>query len=270
VVNRRLALTTLESAVAGIAGGDVVYIGNFGAQLFSVGHELIRQQKRGLHIIAPSGGILVDELIAEGVTASITVSHCWNPVGPAPTMNFRDAVEGGSLPVRELSFGTLCDALAAAAGGHPFMPTTDLGGTGYLTEGRTGGLVRELETPFGRVIVVAAISPDVAFLHVDHATTDGDGWLRHPVADAKVAAQAAHRTVLVTEEIVAGGPSVADIPSLLVSAVVHHPGGVMPDGAAGRYPRDIARYQGYAAVGRDRGLLASWRDAVDEGVRQHA
>lgn len=262
---------TLEDVIAGVADGSTVYLGNFGAQLFAVGHELIRQAKRDLHLIAPSGGILVDELIAAGVSSVITISHCWNPIGPAGTPHFRAGVENGSLELRELSFGSLGSALAAAAAGFAFMPTTDLGRTGYLTEDRAPGMLYRMETPFGDEVVVRALRPDVAFVHVDRASASGWAWIEQPRADLLVAAQAARQTVVVAEELCDepdGRTRPADVPALLVSAVIHCPGAVTPDGASGRYPRDIALYQDYVAASRDAIGLAQWRAAVQHRMAQ--
>ena len=76
----------LEDAVAAtVADGDCVWLGNFGAQLFAVGAELIRQGRRDLHVVIGSGGLLLDQLLAAGVCAEVTFTHCWSPVGPRPT-----------------------------------------------------------------------------------------------------------------------------------------------------------------------------------------
>ena len=263
---------TLKDAVSEVDDGSVVYIGNFGAQLFAVGHELVKQGKRDLHVIAPSGGILIDELIAEGVTSSVTVSHCWNPIGPTATVNFRAAVESGKLDLRELSFGALCSAFAAGAGGFPFMPTTDLRPTGYFTENRSGGLLDVVQTRFGETVVVGAIVPDIAFLHVDRASDSGDAWINQPFADVVTVAQASRRTFVIAEEICAHEEykTVAvSIPSLLVDSVIHCPGSVFPDGASGRYGRDIEMYQRYASASRNRSDLAAWRASVDKAALAH-
>ena len=76
--------------------GATVYVGNFGAQLFAVGHELIRGRRSDLHVIMGSGGILLDQMLAAGVVAEATFGHCWSPVGPAPAYSFRRLCENGA------------------------------------------------------------------------------------------------------------------------------------------------------------------------------
>lgn len=260
-------LTSLAEAVASVPDRACVYLGNFGAQLFAVGHELIRSGRRDLRLILPSGGILLDDLIAEGVTTDVVVSHCWNPIGPARTEHFQRGAQEGWLTVTELSFGAICSALQAAALDVPFATTTDLSRTDYLE--RSGGMLAEVRCEFGEATVVRALAPDVAFLHVDRASTDGRGWVASPLTDVLTAAQAARRTVLVAEELVteeqAEGEGPATIPGLLVSAVVHAPGAVRPDGAAGRYGRDLTAYAVYSTVAGTAEGRAAWRETLRHG-----
>ncbi|WP_019873363.1 CoA-transferase [Sporichthya polymorpha] len=254
-------LSSLAAAVSAVPDGSTVYLGNFGAQLFAVGHELIRQRRRDLHVVLASGGILLDDLIAEGVTRHVTLSHCWNPVGPVKTEHFQREAQEGRLHLCELSYGALCSALHAAAQDVPFTATTDLSGTDYLDPERNGGMLTTVRCEFGSATVVRALAPDVAFVHVDTANRSGDGWLTQPTADALLAAQASRSTVLVAEHLGAGGGP-ATIPGLLVDAVVMCAGAVRPDGAAGRYARDLEAYADYSRQAGTSDGRASWRAAV--------
>ncbi|MFT3874142.1 MAG: CoA-transferase [Nocardioides sp.] len=254
-------LTTLRAAVASVEIGEKIYLGNFGSQLFSVGHEMLRQRCSGLHLIMGSGSILLDQLIAGGVTDEITISHCWNPIGPAPAHHFVSAVQRG-IRINELSLGAFAAGLTAGAWDVPFLPTSDLTRTDYVAGDRSSGLLGEVKSPWGSCSVVAAIRPDLAFVHVDRATTEGNAVLAQPASDALAAAQAARRLVLVAEEIVDRLPGPADVPGAIVDAVVHHPRAVHPDGCPGRYPRDVSAYQEYAHVCTDSIAAAAWRPAT--------
>jgi len=243
---------TLAAAVAEyVRPGQRVYLGNFGAQLFSVGHEMIRQRAHDVHAVIASGGLLMDQLLGAGVLSSATYGHCWSPVGPAPAWNFRRNAQSGdnTVELHELSLGLLTAALTAGAWRVPFMPVPDLPGTGYLDEDWSRGRLSTAESEFGSARVVRAERPDVAFVHVDLADSDGNGVLRGPLGEVLVAAQAARRTVLVAEQVAdaetvrAAGIS---IPGLLVDTLVESPGAVHPDGVAGRYPRDVEAYQRYS------------------------
>ncbi|GAA3731632.1 CoA-transferase [Salinactinospora qingdaonensis] len=248
------------------ADGQTVYLGNFGAQLFCVGHELIRR-RRGLHAVVPSGGILLDQLIGAGTLAAATFAHCWSPVGPAPAWNFRrayqrDGVHGDTVTWHEMSLGAINAALTAAAWRVPFMPVPAVAATSYLTEGLGQGRYGRATSDFGEATVVAALRPDVAFLHADVADPWGNALVRAPLADSAVAAQAAGDVVLVVEESVSaarlrelGG---GNLPGALVSTVVVEPGAVRPDGAAGRYDRDLAAYLHYAEAAASPESFARW------------
>ena len=244
-------MTTLAESVARhVHPGQRVYLGNFGAQLFAVGHEMIRQGVKDIDAVIASGGLLMDQLLGAGVLRSATYGHCWSPVGPAPAWNFRRAAQSGdTIELHELSLGLLTAALTAGAWRVPFLPVPDLPGTGYVDEDWSGGRLSTATCEFGTARVVRAEVPDVAFVHVDLADPDGNGVVRGPLGEVLVAAQAARTTVLVAEQIAdratvrAAGIS---IPGVLVESVVEVPGAVRPDGVAGRYPRDIEAYQRYS------------------------
>jgi glutaconate CoA-transferase, subunit A len=240
-------LSLAEAVEAYVADGDCVWLGNFGAQLFAAGRELVRQGRRDLHVVIASGGLLLDELLAAGVIAEVTFSHCWSPVGPRPTPTFRRAWQDGSdVRWHELSFGMIIAALGAAAAGVPFAPVAVSPDVGYHEWSRDW--LAAVETPFGSATVVRALAPDVAFVHADHAGEHGDAVLVTPLGESLLAVQAARRTVVVAEELVPGVPAGAQIPGLLVDAVVARAGAVAPDGAPGRYERDVAAYLAHGGV----------------------
>ncbi len=227
-----------------VSDGDCVWIGNFGAQLFAVGHELVRQGRRDLHVVIGSGGLLLDQLIGAGVVSEATFAHCWSPVGPRPTPNFRRAWQDGSaIRWHELSLGMLCAALGAAAAGVPFAPVAVSPDTGYSSW--SPDRVAEVDSPFGKATVVRALAPDVSFVHALRVGLSGDAEIGAPAGEAPAAARAATSTVVVAEEIVAGVGSGVSLPGMLVDAIVHAPGAVAPDGVAGRYARDVAAYLAY-------------------------
>lgn len=265
-------LTLGDAVRTHVHDGDVVYLGNFGAQLFAVGHEIIRQRRRDLDLVIGSGGILLDQLIGAGVAASATFGHCWSPVGPFAAHNFRRLAESGESPVvfHEVSLGMFTAALTAGAWGVPFMPFPGLDGTGFLTEDWSRGRVEQVSTGFGSANVVRAISPDVAFVHADRCDPDGNAWINGPVSEMPVAAAASRTTVLVVEQLTDAAEMRAHgvtLPGHLVDAIVVHPGALAPDDAAGRYGRDVAAYVDYAERSRTAEGFAGWLAGVTEEVQ---
>lgn len=263
-------LTLAEAVRTHLRPGGSAYLGNFGAQLFSVGHEMIRQGLRDVDVVIASGGLLMDQLLGAGVLRSATYGHCWSPVGPSPAYSFRRAAEAGdtSVALHELSLGMLTAALTAGAWGVPFMPVPDLPGTGYVDEEWSCGRLAEVDSRFGRARIVRALTPDTAFVHVDLADEQGNGVVRGPLGEVVVAAQASARVVLVAEELTTTAVvrrAGITLPGILVSAIVHHPGAVAPDGALGRYDRDVEAYRAYSARTATAEGFAQW---VDEDVRR--
>jgi glutaconate CoA-transferase subunit A len=261
----RLSLT--EAVRAHVRPGTRVYLGNFGAQLFSVGHEMIRQGCHDVDAVIASGGLLMDQLLGAGVLRSATYGHCWSPVGPSPAWNFRRAAERGddTTELVEMSLGMMTAALTAGAWGVPFMPVPGLPHTGYVEEDWPRGRRSTATTDLGAADIVAALSPDVAFVHVGQADQQGNGVIRGPLGEVLLAAQASSTVVLVAEEIVdietvlsAG----VTVPGLLTSAVVHHPRAVAPDGVIGRYDRDVAAYEEYVARAATPAGFSAWLEEI--------
>jgi glutaconate CoA-transferase subunit A len=244
----------LTAVVGTVNPGDTVWLGNFGAQLFTVADELVRWGLTGLHLVIGSGGLVLDRLIGAGVVGEVTFAHCWSAVGPAPAWEFRRAwQEGAAIRWHELPLGALSAALGAAAGGVPFASIVVSPESGYLTGDWAGGMLAEVASPFGPATVVRALPVDVAFVHASLAEPGGDTHFGYAPGEAVVAAQAAHRVVVVAEQVVDPAEVRArgvDLPGLLVDTVVEVPGAVAPDGVPGRYGRDVAAYEKYAEAGR--------------------
>lgn len=264
---------SLDAAVREhVHGGASVYLGNFGAQLFAVGHEIIRQGRVDLDMIIGSGGILLDQLMGAGAVRSAVFGHCWSPVGPYPAYNFRRLAESGesSVVFHEISLGMFTAALTAGAWGVPFMPFPGLEGTGFLTEDWSRGRVDRVESSFGAASVVKAITPDVAFVHADRCDPEGNAWVNGPVSEVPVAAAASGTAILVVEEMT-DAEDVRErgitMPGYLFAGVVVHPGAVAPDGAAGRYGRDVEAYVEYAHRSKTTEGFHGWLTEVKEANR---
>ena len=270
-----MVMSLTEAVRLHVRPGRSIYIGNFGAQLYCVGHEIIRQRLRDLDAVIASGGLLLDQLIGAGVLRSASFGHCWSPVGPSPAWNFRRQAEGGypGLAISEMSLGMMTAALTAGAWGVPFMPVPALVGTGFLDEDWTRGHIDAVASRFGEATVVEALSPDIAFIHADLVDPDGNAVIRGPLGEVLVAAQAATTVVVVAEEL-ASREAVREagisVPGLLVSSVVVQPGALHPDGAIGRYARDVEAYQRYVAAAATVEGFDRWLDSVRDPRRPEA
>jgi glutaconate CoA-transferase subunit A len=167
--------------------------------------------------------------------------------------------------LEELSLGMLTAALQAAAWDVPFVPIANLEETAYVSEGLSAGRLDYVDSAFGRSLVVGALRPDVAFVHADAVDTDGNATIRGPYGEAALAAAASTTTVVIAEEVVTSSDlrrrsAECVIPGLVVDLIVEQPGAVVPDGAIGRYPRDVEAYLRYTTAARDLSGFQAWLD----------
>ncbi len=91
-------------------------------------------------------------------------------------------------------------------------------------------------------MLVPAIVPDVAILHVQRADEDGRAHVWGTLGVTRQAARAARRVILVAEEIwprerILSDPGLVLTPEIKVAAVVHEPFGAYPSPVQGHYAR---------------------------------
>src|SRR2546428_10131343 len=119
-------LRTMAQAIAEwVPDGSSVALGLQMEQMipFAAGHEIIRQEKRGLTLIGPISDILFDQLIAAGCVERVIAAWVGN-VMMGSAYNFRRAVEQGSVKVVNMTNFTLALALQAGGMGVPFLPAS--------------------------------------------------------------------------------------------------------------------------------------------------
>jgi glutaconate CoA-transferase subunit A len=75
-----------EAVAANTRDGDIVALEGFTHLIpYAAGHELIRQQRRGLTLVRMTPDIIYDQLIGMGAAAKLIFSWGGNPgVGPSP------------------------------------------------------------------------------------------------------------------------------------------------------------------------------------------
>src|SRR6202035_5070678 len=73
---------------------------------FAAGHEIIRQNKRGLTLIGPVSDILFDQMIAAGCVERVIAAWVGN-VMMGSAYNFRRSVEQGEVKVVNMTNLTL-------------------------------------------------------------------------------------------------------------------------------------------------------------------
>jgi glutaconate CoA-transferase, subunit A len=242
---------------------------------FAASHEIMRQKRRNLIVIAPISDIQFDQLIGAGCVKKIIASWVGN-VAAGLGHNYRRAAESGlpnEIEIEEHSNFTIGLGLQAAAGGVPFLPTRTAKGSDF---GR-GGQFARIICPFTgeELVAVRAIKPDVAILHVQRADREGNVHIWGNLGVMREAAFAARKVVITCEEIVDHETILRDpnrnvIPGFLVSSVVHEPFGGHPSPAQGYSRRDDNFYFEYHKESRSRQGFERWLDKYVLGVEDHA
>lgn len=270
-------LLTMKEAVARhVQDGQSILISAFSiSQGYAFGHEIIRQKKKDLTLIRSSGDILADQMIGAGCVSRVISPYVWNPTGPSSAYCFRRSLEKGiphRIELEELSFGSFCMAVYAAAHGLPFMPTYPIEGTGIFQNRSILGedKFRVIESPFGggKVCLVKPLAPDLCLVHVQRADEEGNAQMWGPLGDVKATANAGKKVIVSAEEIVDRAvilkePYRTIIPGFRVSAVVHEPWGAHPSDVFEHYYRDIWFAAMYAEESR---TLEGYQRFMDEWV----
>ena len=236
---------SLSEVIASIPNGSCLALGGntlHRAPAAAV-HELIRQQKRGLHLVKTAGAYDVDVLCGLGNATVVSAGFVGyeTVLGLAPM--YRKAVEAGTVEAREHACYTIIAGLRAASQGVPFMPLNGLQGSDLV--GLRG--FKTVRDPYSDadVLVVPAIVPDVALIHAQAADQDGNARIDGSVFEDALMARAARRVIITAERIVeraemAADPGRTTIPGFLVDAVVEAPRGAWPTSCAGLYEYDEA------------------------------
>ena len=240
---------------------------------FAAGHEIIRQGRRGLHLVRMTPDLVYDQLIGMGCASRLTFSWGGNP-GVGSLHRLRDAVEHGwprPLEIDEHTHAGMAAAYCAGAARLPFGMLRGYIGTDLVA---ANPRIRSIECPFTgeRLAAVPAINPDVTILHAQRADRQGNVALHGIVGAQREAALAARTLVVTVEEIVDSLPPAMNsivLPHWVVSAVALCPGGAYPAYAQGYYGRDNAFYRRWDAISREREGFGAWMDRHVLGSRDH-
>jgi glutaconate CoA-transferase subunit A len=242
---------------------------------FAAAHEIIRQQRHGLHLIRMTPDLIYDQLIGMGCAERLTFSWGGNP-GVGSLHRIRDAIERQwpqPLALSEFTHAEMAVAYQAGASGLPCALMRYYAGTDLMHV--PGARIETVHCPFtgAALAAVPAITPDVTILHAQQIDAAGNVLIRGIVGAAKEAALAA-RCVLVTVEeqveTLRADMNAIVLPSWLIAAASIVPGGAYPSYAQGYYPRDNVFYRAWDEIARDRDTFGAWMQRHVLAVRDHA
>ena len=229
---------------------------------FAVIFELIRQQKRGLHLIEVNGGPQTEFLVGAGcvdIWESCWVGHeLYGKYGA----NLSRKVGKKEILVEDYSHAEMLFRFAAAAQGAPYAVTqtslgTDIHNPEFDMLGKAGKRDGKriakhkyifTEDPFfdaGPQVLIPAAKVDVAILCVQQVGEEGTVRVAGQLYSDPEVARAADITIVMAEEIVPEEylrrhADQNTIPSFEVDYILECPFGAHPTGMFGKYDVDGA------------------------------
>jgi len=269
-------LSLTDSIAQHVRDGQSVALEGFTHLIpFAAGHEILRQRRRGLHLIRMTPDLICDQMIGMGCAAHLTFSWGGNP-GVGSLHRLRDALERQwpqPLTITERTHAEMGVAYQAGASGLPcglmrHYADSDL-------DRASPEPVRKFTCPVSGATLraVPAIAPDVTILHAQQADAEGNVLIRGIIGAAREAALAA-RCLLVTVERqverLEAPPNAVVLPHWIIRAVSIVPGGAHPSYAAGCYPRDNRFYLEWDEIARERGRFEQWMQQFVLGSTDHA
>jgi glutaconate CoA-transferase subunit A len=239
---------------------DGAYLGlppDYSMPAMAVVHALIRRNAKGLKLLGvPVLGLSADLLIGAGCVAEVESSAVsLGEAGLAP--RFTEAVEKNLLKIKDATCPAIHTGLQATEKGVPFMPLRGVLGSDLLKRDDWMVVENPLNEKSGTdpILLVPAISPDVALFHARWADEAGNVWLGRRKELATIAH--ASRRCFVTYEDKRPGDMLEDellapsvLSSVYVSGVAQAERGAWPLSVAGVYGIDDAHLRLYAKAAK--------------------
>ena len=217
---------------------------------------IVRKARRLRLLGVPVLGLSADLLIGAGCVAEVETSAVsLGEAGLAP--RFTEAAERGEIVVRDATCPAIHTALQASEKGVPFMPLRGVIGSDLLKVRADWKVVDNPMRSGDPILVVPAISPDVALFHARWADDEGNVWIGRRRELATIAHAA--RQCFVTFEEKRPGSMLEDevlAPGVLsaayVTGVAQARRGAWPLGVPEVYGIDDAHLVRYAKAARTR------------------
>lgn len=243
---------SLEAACDLVNDGDHVALGGCTASRTPIAMiwALIRARKKQLRfsrsIISTEG----DLLFASGISQHILSSWFSQGIIWGVSRVMRAYTEQKKARFEEWSHMAIGLRYRAGAMGIPFLPMRSMMGSDVANQLDD---LRDMECPFTgeKLLLVPALNPDVALIHVQRCDPFGNAQLDGlPFMDQDIA-MAANRVILTTERIVSNdqirrAPDQTKIPFFAVDAVVEVPYGCAPHECYGHYEPFYTHMDDYA------------------------
>jgi glutaconate CoA-transferase, subunit A len=268
-------LMSVKEAVGKFArDGDYLAIGGFGANRIptAVCHEILRQGIKDMGFAGHTATHDFQILAAGKVFNRLDASYIVGLEARGLSPNARKYIESGAVKVTEWTNYALAIRFRAAAMGVSFLPVRCSLGTDTFRYGAG----KAVQCPFtGRpYMLVPALYPDVAAIHVHEADVYGNCRIRGITVSDLDVARAARRLIVTAERIVSSEEIRSDpvrtvIPFYLVDAVCEVPYGSYPGNMAYEYFSDEPHLKEWMQVEKDPEAFEKFIDANIHQCKTH-
>ncbi|HBV96110.1 MAG TPA: CoA transferase subunit A [Desulfotomaculum sp.] len=257
-------LMPMSSAVSLIEDGQLLAVGGSALHrnpaVFC--HQLAKLNRTRLRLVGVAQGYASDVLCAGNCVDTVYFSFFGfeNEFGLAP--GFRKGCQEGKIKAVEGSCISIIAALRAGGYGIPFMPVGGMWESELLDV--RPDFFQVMTSPFNgeKVVVVRALVPDWAIIHVHEADEYGNARIIGSLFQDQLLTRAARKTIITAERIVDTesfqiNPALTTVPHFQVEAVVLAPQGAKPGICFGEYETVEA------------GCMKAYSRAIKEGALDH-
>ncbi len=254
----REKVMSLEDAASLVHNGDHVALGGctLSRTPIAMVWALIRAGRKDLTVSRSIVSTEGDLLYAAGASRHIVTSWFSQGIVWGISKVMRHYTESGAAQFEEWSHMSMGLRYRAGAMGIPFMPTRSMLGSGVRDV--VGESAKDMTCPYTgeRILLLPALNPDVALIHVQRADEYGNAQLDGLQFMDLDIAMAARRVILTTERIISNDqirrtPDLTKIPFFTVDAVVEVPFGSAPHECYGLYEPFFGHLDSYAKATKD-------------------
>ena len=240
-------VTDIKSALDLIREGDTITISGMSIHRNPMGFifELVKSGIRNLNFVDREPGLGLEVLLQNNVLKKVRIAMAtleWFGMLPS----FRMKAESGEIEILEDTCGAFIAGIRAGAFGVPFMPVKGIIGSDLIKLHEKEGTWKIVDDPFSgeKIVLVKAITPDVAIIHVNKADPEGNAEIEGPVYEDEYKARASKKVIITTEELVDKSYFYKKRPNIYaehVTAVVHMPRGAEPTSMFPLYDADYEK-----------------------------
>lgn len=286
---------SIQDAVSLINNGDMVTFSGFTIwrRPMAIVYEMVRQQKRNLHIADVNGGTHSEILVGAGCVG--IWESCWSGhelYGKLGEMVADRHLNGGMI-IEDYSHGHMVARLLAGAWGLPFMPCALALGTDILNpdydgfrkaglrdgshpriSGKKYDIIKDPFFDSGDVLLLPAINPDWAIVYASQAGEEGTIRVNaQTYLDAEVI-KCADQVMVVAEEIVPEAylreePKKNIAAGYAIDYLVELPWAAHPTGSQGYYDVDGDFIKTFYQASKSQSNFDKWAEEWIFGLTDH-